>query len=633
MGKRIKLSLKPGVDPSRPNIGIVAGELAQHAFALGARYDANTRFEAGRWRAEAERIFGSLSPEQSKLFEESFAHQLRQLGEQTGFAFAKERSPLKLLANAKHSPPAGAVAYTVDEVLAGAYAARGYERASRSHAVYMDAADESIGEKTVCNKLELHKLAGMSSADPEPTCEVCLARIKASGLPRSVSDGPFLSNGSSPALTAARDIDYFAQYMGGYDVEVEPAHEIPHRERYTVQVWQRGRPHSHATLMGQFWVYDDHIMGWRSAADMALGQYVKELSAKLGEVQTEPEPYRRASAPSQAAAVDRLMREDERAMKRYASGIRREESRARKLKRNDGYSPFAEQDVSAEGELREQCEQCGGELADMGAHGLVCLGCVEGEEMEPNSRSRHREGDELVMGMTVKSTGPWLSAGTPVRVLEVKKQRGQAPRLLVRALNPAEQSYKLEYWVDESAIESYGANGMHANHAVVLGTGIMLHAKMGDGDTVVLEERTTHSRKLWRVVKTAEVEQAAREWAELHGIEYTPNAGLKTYRGWNIAQPNSAGTCPCGRNPKGWPCARCAPSIAYYVWPLTRENKPLVGEGPWGPYWELRGAKTFARIGATEGKHDRAVTVGCEPSSPSFKIVRVYSAGTGERRV
>jgi len=477
--KRAKLSVKAGSEPTRTNIGIVAGELAQDAFGKGVRYDAaNARFQAGLQRAAAERVFGKFDAAQAKLFDESYSHQLRQLSEQTGFGFAKERSPLKLFGNP--------------------------------------------------------------------------------------------SSNESPALRAAHDINHFAQYMGGYDVDIKPSHEIPHRERYTVQVWQRGRPRNHATLMGQFWVYDNHVLGWRSAADPGLGQYVKELSAKLGEVQTAPAPRPPvlrppAPEPSQTES-DRMMREDERAMRRYATGIRREERQAvKKHKRNDAYSPFAEQlpggraagmqtedfepaelERGAKHELEhtqvpgqpatpEQWQLAQEIAMDHLAEDGTYYQMLAQIEQTPNRRSRHREGDELVMGMTVKFTGPWLLAGTPVEVLEVKMQRGQEPRLLVKALNRAEQSYRLEYWVDESAIESYGA-----------------------------------------------------------------------------MQPNATG---------------------YYVWPLTRDHKPMVGEGPWGPYPELTGAKTFARIGAALGKHDRAVTVGREPSSPSFKIVRVYAAKTGERRV
>lgn len=70
----------------------------------------------------------------------------------------------------------------------------------------------------------------------------------------------------------------------------------------------------------------------------------------------------------------------------------------------------------------------------------------------------------------------------------------------------------------------------------------------------------------------------------------------------------------------------------YYVWPLARgSNEPLAGEGPWGPYPHLDTAKTFARIGATEGKHDRAVSFGADPSASGFSVLRRYAAGTGER--
>lgn len=70
----------------------------------------------------------------------------------------------------------------------------------------------------------------------------------------------------------------------------------------------------------------------------------------------------------------------------------------------------------------------------------------------------------------------------------------------------------------------------------------------------------------------------------------------------------------------------------YYVWPLAvGSDQPLTTEGPWGPYPHLDGAKTFARIGATEGAHDRAVSFGRDPAGAGFSIVRRYQAGTGER--
>lgn len=69
----------------------------------------------------------------------------------------------------------------------------------------------------------------------------------------------------------------------------------------------------------------------------------------------------------------------------------------------------------------------------------------------------------------------------------------------------------------------------------------------------------------------------------------------------------------------------------YWVWLVQKgTNQPLRSEGPYGPH-DLEGGKTFARIGATEGQHDRAVSLGRDPGCPSFQIVRRYRAGTGER--
>lgn len=70
---------------------------------------------------------------------------------------------------------------------------------------------------------------------------------------------------------------------------------------------------------------------------------------------------------------------------------------------------------------------------------------------------------------------------------------------------------------------------------------------------------------------------------------------------------------------------------AYYVWALAIGSNSPLAEGPWGPYETLEGAKTFARIGATEGAHDRAVSLGIDPESTGFRIVRRYEARTGER--
>lgn len=72
------------------------------------------------------------------------------------------------------------------------------------------------------------------------------------------------------------------------------------------------------------------------------------------------------------------------------------------------------------------------------------------------------------------------------------------------------------------------------------------------------------------------------------------------------------------------------PNGGYYVWVLSESGVPLQNEGPHGPH-DLQGAKTFARIAATEGRHDRAVSLGRDPTTASFEVVRAYRSGSGER--
>lgn len=70
----------------------------------------------------------------------------------------------------------------------------------------------------------------------------------------------------------------------------------------------------------------------------------------------------------------------------------------------------------------------------------------------------------------------------------------------------------------------------------------------------------------------------------------------------------------------------------YWVWVLRKGSDEPMDEGPYGPHsWES--AKTFARIGATEGEHDRAVSRGRDPAGAGFEIVRIYEAGSGEHIV
>lgn len=69
----------------------------------------------------------------------------------------------------------------------------------------------------------------------------------------------------------------------------------------------------------------------------------------------------------------------------------------------------------------------------------------------------------------------------------------------------------------------------------------------------------------------------------------------------------------------------------YYVWVLrSGSDVPLTSEGPYGPM-SLSSAEGNARIGASKGTHDRAVSRGRDPSSGAFRILRRYAAKTGSR--
>jgi hypothetical protein len=69
-------------------------------------------------------------------------------------------------------------------------------------------------------------------------------------------------------------------------------------------------------------------------------------------------------------------------------------------------------------------------------------------------------------------------------------------------------------------------------------------------------------------------------------------------------------------------------NIGSYVWVIDNDFEPI--EGPYGPH-DMTSAKHFARIGATYGKHARAVSRGLDPNSASFQVVRIYQPGTGQR--
>jgi len=67
---------------------------------------------------------------------------------------------------------------------------------------------------------------------------------------------------------------------------------------------------------------------------------------------------------------------------------------------------------------------------------------------------------------------------------------------------------------------------------------------------------------------------------------------------------------------------------AYWVWEMgIKDRKRPTRQVSTKPL-PLEAAKQLARIGATEGKHDRAVST--NPRSRTFTIVAVYERGTGQ---
>lgn len=94
-------------------------------------------------------------------------------------------------------------------------------------------------------------------------------------------------------------------------------------------------------------------------------------------------------------------------------------------------------------------------------------------------------------------------------------------------------------------------------------------------------------------------------------------------------------TCPtCIRKLRGHPITMgYEPNASgiYYVWVLRQgSDEPLSSEGPYGPM-SLQSAEANARIGASKGIHDRAVSRGKDPSSGAFRIMSRYAARTGSR--
>lgn len=70
------------------------------------------------------------------------------------------------------------------------------------------------------------------------------------------------------------------------------------------------------------------------------------------------------------------------------------------------------------------------------------------------------------------------------------------------------------------------------------------------------------------------------------------------------------------------------PGERYYVWEMgKRDRKHPVRQVNSMPLAKLP-AQQLARIGATEGKHDRAVTT--SPRGKGFRVIAQYEAHTGE---
>jgi hypothetical protein len=67
------------------------------------------------------------------------------------------------------------------------------------------------------------------------------------------------------------------------------------------------------------------------------------------------------------------------------------------------------------------------------------------------------------------------------------------------------------------------------------------------------------------------------------------------------------------------------PNAEYYLWVLREPQKT-----PDGPL-DRRTAINDARMAAENGRFDTAVSIGRDPSSGAFEIIRHFEARTGER--
>lgn len=158
-------------------------------------------------------------------------------------------------------------------------------------------------------------------------------------------------------------------------------------------------------------------------------------------------------------------------------------------------------------------------------------------------------------------------------------------------MEPKQRRHKPNMGGDE-----FEENADPGARTLVAGSHVLLRGRVLSDRHTQLEEITPRGRRVWRVVRTEELQRHVAEWAEKEGID------LSQYEA----------------------------NASYYVWVLGGDGLPLQSEGPHGPH-DLQSAKTFARIGATEGRHDRAVSRGRDPQAPSFELVRLYRAGSGQR--
>ena len=103
---------------------------------------------------------------------------------------------------------------------------------------------------------------------------------------------------------------------------------------------------------------------------------------------------------------------------------------------------------------------------------------------------------------------------------------------------------------------------------------------------------------------------------------FDPEAPRERY-----AQPHHFAVNRDKRRSSPHPANSRRPADEYYVWEMSAKGTPvrLVTKKP----IDYRAAKQLARIGATEGKHDRAVTT--SPMRKSFRLVDQYERGTGRK--